>query len=68
MKYSKDKMDTELKLIFRDVQEVANTALDLEDNTVVGTEDAKMYEFMGSVTKLIATLEATKINMGGIIH
>ena len=68
MTYNKDKMNTELKVVFRDVQELATLALDLEDNTVEGTQDAKMYKFMGSVTKLIETLEATKINLGGIIH
>jgi hypothetical protein len=41
--YNKDKMNTELKVVFRDVQELATLALDLEDNTVGGTQDAKMY-------------------------
>ena len=66
--YSKDKMDAQLKLIFKDIQSLATAALDIEDSLLEESKEDLLFTFGTTVDTLVDTLTNTKYIIGGTSH
>ena len=66
--YSKEKMDKQLKLIFKDIQSLATAALDIEDSLLDESKEEMLVTFDTTVDTLVDTLTNTKYIIGGTSH
>jgi hypothetical protein len=66
--YSKEKMDKQLKLIFKDIQSLATAALDIEDSLLDESKEEMLVTFGTTVDTLVDTLTNTKYIIGGTSH
>jgi len=66
--YSKEKMDAQLKLIFKDIQSLATAALDIEDSLLDESKEDLLTTFGTTVDTLVDTLTNTKYIIGGTSH
>ncbi len=66
--YSKEKMDKQLKLIFKYIQSLATAALDIEDSLLDESKEEMVVTFDTTVDNMVDTLTNTKYIIGGTSH